>query len=761
MLPRIVGLVCCGLSLSSAGGFGQTIDAVFADSFEDSFNFPANDAEAARFLNQATFAATAADIALVRSIGISTWLDQQLNSSNITLTRPWLEAYAASRPAGEGIQQNSQGERISRWFETAVNAPDQLRQRVAWALSQIIVVSDRNDSLTFEPMMMAEWSDLITRNAFGNYRALLQEATLSPMMGIYLSSFQNRKFELVPNGTAGTAGFFYSANNGGAQPDENFAREVMQLFSIGLLVRGNDFYSLTDDPGQPGVQPWNTYDERDISELARVFTGFNYRCTQGPAVVGGVTINNNCGTNGTACTGIACRFQDDSAQFGYVPPSDIVPQSRGLRHPDFYRPMVCYPRFHDNGRDTLGNALPDLANPPPLAQPLPAGSPTSNKTISLNGAASTLTIGASFEPASATPLNCNKSGNPPLTVAQMQACVDYCEGSVRNVVDHLFDHPNTAPMIARQLIQRLITSNPSAAYVQRIAAIFNNNGVGVRGDLKAVVKGIYTDIEARRPWNHPAQSAQFGKVREPMLKLVALWRHFGAVSGDTAMLPNFNPQGGAANPFAGTPSLRRWFGDFFDTNDWSQQRPYGAHSVFNFYEPDYRQPGPLALAGLYHPEFQIINEVSSITTANELSNQICQGYDSCSNGNALGGPGSLGAPTDRGYFPSAALDLIPSVMNNAAGAPPVAGPPTVADDIALIEFFNTRMLGGTMSGTLPATVTCPGNTGTGTKGLLMDALRCSGGINALSSGTRAERQRRKSLYLMHLIAAMPDYAVQR
>ncbi|MFY8134415.1 MAG: DUF1800 family protein, partial [Aquimonas sp.] len=207
-------------------------DPIFSNSFEVPFNNPASDGEAARFLNQATFGATAADISAVRTQGVSGWLSAQLNLGTVTLSRPWLEAYTASLATG-GV---SQDQRVQRWYDVAVNAPDQVRQRVAWALSQFVVASDRDAFLIDQEIMMAEWNDILVRHALGNYRDLLREVSYSPMMGRYLTSLRNQRFLLLnSNGT-------YTAGNNGVQPDENYAREIMQLFSIGLLVREKNFY---------------------------------------------------------------------------------------------------------------------------------------------------------------------------------------------------------------------------------------------------------------------------------------------------------------------------------------------------------------------------------------------------------------------------------------------------------------------------------------------------------------------------------------
>jgi uncharacterized protein (DUF1800 family) len=745
---RLMGLFrLTGLLLSMSALFApmtaRSADEIFADSFEPPFNIPASDGEAARFLNQATFGATAADISSIRSGGIFTWMNNQMGVAP-TLSRAWLEAYTASLPTGSV----SQDDRVHRWFNTAVTAPDQLRQRVAWALSQIIVASDRDANLSGEVIMMAEWNDLLVRNALGNYRTLLREATYSPMMARYLTYLRNRKFELNRSGSTFTAG------NNGTQPDENYAREVMQLFSIGLLVRGNDFYTTYPDPANPGALR-STYTETDISELARVFTGLSYQCTQGNSSVGGVTLSRNCGANNTACTGIECRFTNTGTLFTATPGGDSA--NRGLVHPDRYKPLVCYPRYNDNGRDTSGAELETDSG----SFNLPPGTPAPTKQISLGTSGSDVSL--AFPPSylDSVPLNCHATGTT-LTATQQQACIDYCEGNIDDAIDLLFNHPNLPVMLARQLIQRMVTSNPTSAYVQRVALVFANNGSGVRGDLAATVRAVLMDVEARRALSDPLHDPNFGKAREPLLKPVAIWRHFGAISGDTGLIPATNVRDAPpnANPLAGQPSRRRW-GPTNPQNEY-EMRPLGAPTVFNFYEPDYRQPGEVTEAGLYSPELQIIHEVTSVATSNDLFARLCSGYGSnnCTAGNTGSTP-----PTDRAYFPTAQVDLIPSkIAVNQASADP-----TVAEDIALIEFFNARMMGGAMSGTIPANASCPSNTGNGMKGLLMNLLRCAGGLNqslnggsaGTTGGTRVERQRRKALYLMHLIAISPEYGQQR
>jgi uncharacterized protein (DUF1800 family) len=720
-------------------------DAIFSDSYELAFDVPANNAEAARFLNQASFGATPTDITLVRQIGVSGWINQQIANPTVTLSRNWMEQYGMTLA---GTTELSQADRVQRWYQVAATAPDQLRQKLAYALSQMIVVSDGNDTLGGEEVMMAEWNDILVRNALGNYRDLLIQTTYSPMMGIYLTTKRNRKFELVRQTGAGGVLTGYTVGNNGVQPDENYAREVQQLFSIGLVLRNNDFSIIDGDPGTPVIEAVPTYDEETISTLARVFTGLSHNCSGNRTIPGtSVTISRTCAPSGGTCPAgdpTRCRFTNAQSLFDTLPPRQPGTQ-RGLVHPDFYEPMVCYPRYHDNGRDTSGAPLPDPDSPP---FPLPAGSPPPDKTFIVNGAAP-LVIGPSIIPSTSAPVNCHATGTgdaPVLSQAEREACVAYCEGNINASIDLLFNHPNTPPMVARQLIQRLVTSNPSPQYIERVAQAFIDNGSGVRGDLRAVVRAIFFDIEARRPATDPAQPVDFGKPREPLLKLVQLWRNFGYVSGDTGNLPS------------GLTGRRRWGPD--NPQDNFQQRPLGAPSVFNFYEPDYIQPGVIADRGLFSPEFQIIHEVSTVNTSNELFARICSGYggnsNNCSGGVAIG-IGVANSPTDRAFLPSSVIDAFPTTNTT--------DPAALAN---VIEFYNERMLGGTMSGTISfgAGNDCfGGSLGTGTKGRLYRLLRCNlksdEGGSGITGGTPAEQNRRRHLYLMHLVAISPDYHAQR
>ena len=294
------------------------------------------------------------------------------------------------------------------WWDIAVHGADQLRQRVAFALSEIMVVSQFGP-LSDKPDGLAAYYDLLVKNAFGNFRSLLEDVTRSPMMGSYLSYLGNAKADPVT----------------GSHPDENYAREVMQLFTIGLYLLNPDGTTIND----PGTgQPLPTYTQDDIREMARIFTGW-------------------------------------SDANGY-----FFSYEGGSSHASRTEPMVVYEQYHDTGaKHILGRAFP-------------AGQTT--------------------------------------------------EQDLKQALDLLFNHPNAGPFIGRQLIQRLVTSNPSPAYIARVTAAFNDNGQGVRGDMKAVVQAILLDPEALAGADR--DQLHFGKVREPLLCISHLWRAFQARNRDCA-----------------------------------------------------------------------------------------------------------------------------------------------------------------------------------------------------------------------------------
>lgn len=597
--------------------------------------------EAARFLTQASFGPTDATVSEVQTKGYAQWIDDQ-RALAATLHRPLTEQRIAAQVLVD--PQNAQAYRafrVQRWWETALAAPDQLRQRVAFALSQILVISDVG-ALDRQPIELSEYYDILVRNAFGNYRDLLRQVTLSPMMGTFLTHLRNQKTDW----TIDARGVLVP---GVVSPDENYAREVMQLFSIGLIERNRDFTPVLGGDGQPLA----TYTQELVTNTAKVLTGFSYDCSNAPASFGSITLNHNCG----GCTGNACRFSS-TAFFSVIGRYAASGNVTALVHPDSYRPMVCYPRYTDTGRSaTAANGY----------APLPA--PNNEKTL-LAG----IKVGSS-------PVPCH-AGTP---ASDQGSCINYCDTQLSTLLDSLFLHPNLPPFVSRQLIQRLTTSNPTPGYIDRVAAVFENDGSGVRGNLGAVIKAVLLDPEARTVF----PSSNFAKLREPLLRYTAIWRAFNVQQPATGY--NFN------NPERVV-----------------QQRPLGAQSVFNFWEPDYQAPGELADAGLFSPEFQLLDESTFITAADDLWRKIFAGYNT---NNATTTPFS--APTNAAWLPPSAIDALP------------------AGHDALVEALNQKLMYGQMSSTL------------------RDKL-----VAVLNGPLAGTDLRRKALSLIHLIAVSPAFAVQ-
>jgi uncharacterized protein (DUF1800 family) len=553
----LLWLVSLGSMVGAGAVHAAVHDHLYANGFDVPADAPATDADAARFLTQATFGPTTAEIARVRALGYSEWIDEQL-AAPTTVGRPFVEQVIAARTAAsQGVDQT---QRYDRWFWTATYGADQLRQRMAWALSQIFVVSDQSSAISQDVIPMAEYWDLLARDAFGSYRLLLGDVTFSPTMGKFLSHFHNQK----PSATS--------------SPDENYAREVMQLFSVGLVQRDIDFTPL------PGNLP--TYDQTVITHTAKVFTGFTYSDAptgSGAPNYSGANFYGGAITNAGAYGRMACWGTE------LFPASGTG--SSNMRH------------------DITGDD----------------GTTATEKTV-LGG----LTI-----PANQT-----------------------CHQDIIDELDIIAGHANVAPFISRQLIQRFITSNPSPGYIQRVAQVFEDNGNAERGDLGAVIKAILLDPEARAVPTDPVQSAYYGKLREPLLRLIAIWRAWDAQASPA------NAYGEIKMSY--TTSFLNSFG----------QRSLSAPTVFNFYEPDYQQPGYFADNDLYSPELEITNESTAYSTTNVLYSFIQGGY-----------LGMANPPTDRPL-----LNLAP--ISSLTG-----------DPAAMVAEANRRMMYGSMSSSMQSLLT--------------------------------------------------------
>jgi uncharacterized protein (DUF1800 family) len=496
-------------------GAAATASPLYSDGFEGFPEGPASDAEASRFLSQATFGSTLTEITRLRSLGYSAWFTQQLGRP-ASLQLPFLDQLMTVNPSVVW-----QDKRNDIWFRNVLSGDDQLRQRMAFALSQILVVSDQNGSVEGNPHALAHYHDMLSQNAFGNYRTLLENVTLHPVMGHYLSMFKNRKPD----------------DAGNIRPDENYAREIMQLFSIGLVRLNANGTVIDGNLAMAGIQPIPTYTQDTIRGFANVFTGWSW----------------------STC----------------VPP--VAAETAG--NFNWWQWTYCQP----------GPEGVDWRLAPGWRQPLkPWGEGTS--------------FGAIYHAASGSKQLLNYPGVA--LPSGVLAAGGLARSNMAVALDNVFNHPNLGPFFGRLLIQRFTTSNPSPAYVGRVAAAFNNNGSGVRGDLGSVLRAILVDPEARNPAQAPANA---GKLREPLLRVTSLWRALDARSSDGAV------------------------------RDWPDQ--YGAQSVlssptvFNYYLPNYQLPGEIASLGLYSPEFQITNDTYITRLTNEIGAKVFWAW----RGNNLGG----------------------------------------------------------------------------------------------------------------------------
>lgn len=517
--------------------------------------------DAARFLTQATFGPKKSEIDALTGGNLDSWITAQMALPYTSHQAAVLADRTTFGGSGSFTNWNAihPPNRQSAWFKNALTAPDQLRQRVAYALSQILVISDVSLGGDNQTEPVAHYYDLLGNGAFGNFRTLLENITLHPMMGNYLSSLRNSKADPV----AGTT------------PDENYAREIMQLFTIGLSQLQPDGTLALGTDGLPVA----TYNQTTITELAKVFTGWAYSGTT----------NFRTGGGGTA---------------------------------SMMTPMALFPAFHEDG---IKNLAPVLATPIPAAQ-----------------------------------------------------------GGVRDLqltLDALFTHPNTAPFISKQLIQRLVTSNPSPAYVYRVAQKFVNNGSGTRGDLGAVVRAILTDHEARSPI--VAANPSYGKLKEPLLRLTGLLRSFNASSTSGRFLGyqhtvDLVPITGATPKPAESKQINMNNNATFSATRFDSvqgnlaQAAMRAPTVFNFYRPDYVLPGPLATAGLVAPEFEITDDNFAISVPNALRTYVNAAI-----------PTTGGVPT-----PAAPYVVIPDFTFEQT---------LVATPAALVDHLNLILASGSLS----------------------------------------------------------------
>lgn len=510
-----------------------------------------------RFMEQAAFGPNDALDFRLRRIGLRRWLEEQFGKPYPTIPYPNFPLKPFDGDVGCGVYGTSPEVNLchrnhywaynnQKWMVLeALYGDDQLRRRVSWSLHQIWVVSQ---STVYQQRWLQEYIEILDRHAFGNYRDLMGEMTLSPAMGEYLDMVRSTR----------------------QSPNENYPRELLQLFTIGLYKLNQDGTLALD--GQGNRIP--TYDQDQINQFTKVFTGWS-QCNNG--------------------TNPAC--------------SNAV-----VGAPNFIDPMyLVFPNDHDQTAKTLFNY---------------PGAP--NQTI-------------------AACTNCTTDTNRRL----------YATDSLNKTLDNIFYHPNVGPYIGKLLIQHLVTSDPSPAYVGRVAAAFNNNGAGVRGDMKAVIRAILLDPEAR---GSRKTDPTYGKLREPLQHLTNFLRTFNVRAGNN----------GSATPPAACQNRSDGVFDWV-TRDMGQEI-WGPPTVFNYFPPDYVVPGTDILG----PEFALANTGTSFARNNQLF--------FLSFGNI-------------GFTPATTADPYPYVPcgTQIDLTEPTAWAAADPSGNTLIENLNTKMMHGTMS----------------------------------------------------------------
>ncbi|MEO0591654.1 MAG: DUF1800 family protein, partial [Pseudomonadota bacterium] len=477
-----VALAALATAACGGGGSGSTTSASGGNGGtgtnptpQPTVKKPANDAEASRFLLQVGLGSGTQAISQLSDQGYEPWLDAQMAPANDQTAREFLASRGFDQVDDNRYYNNGRTGDYMIWSQLMTGG-NSVRKRFALALSEFFVVSLNSINLTWRSPAIGAYWDILNEHAFGDFRELLEAITLNPAMGVFLNTRGNRR-----------------ADGRGRVPDENYGREVMQLFTIGLFELNGD-----GTPTLSGGEPIETYTNEDVNGIAKVFTGYNYDY-------------------------VGIGFTPETNGGGQIPDADYV-----------YQPMTADPSRWRNPRNDGFHSAEEKSF---LGLTIPAGT------------------------------------GP--------------EESLRLALDHLFAHPNVGPFFAKQMIQRLVTSNPSPAYVERVASVFDNNGSGVRGDLRAVFKAIVLDDEALDPAN--VTNPGFGKLREPMLRFAQLGRTFGmrSISEDWILR------------------------DMSDQSSRLGQSPLRPPSVFNFFRPTYFPTNSqTADNNLLAPEFQLVNETT-------------------------------------------------------------------------------------------------------------------------------------------------------
>ncbi len=490
-----VGNICFAQQYQDYLGAGHTVNVTVTSSNNNLSSNGINTINAAglqpdqlaasRFLAHATLGADYETIDYVNQVGFSQWLDEQFNQGGYGFLKHLDDTLAVAAysqfVADGGLPDDfgTWGYFRYVWWESAMTGNDLLRDRVALALSEIFVVSEKSSLFDYAEGQV-DYYEMLYNNAFGNFRDLLYDVTVHPTMGFYLSHANNPKSNPTLN----------------RYPDENYAREIMQLFTIGLYELNNDGSRKTTAAGD--FIP--TYDSEDVREFAKVFTG-----------LAGADWSRHAYEAGATAWG--------PFNFG-----------EGIWATDLTQPLIMYEGWHEQGAKYLLNG-----------QVVPSG----------------------------------QTG--------MQ--------DVNNAIDNLYNHPNVGPFIGYKLIQRLVKSNPTPEYIERVSNIFNDNGQGIRGDMQAVIRAILMDSEARDCSWLPV--SHHGMLKEPIVRYTHACRAFNAYN-----------------------SFGRFYNSAWNFNRLQEQHPLASPSVFNFFQPDYQPIGDIADLSLFAPEFQIFNSSTSLNYVN-------------------------------------------------------------------------------------------------------------------------------------------------
>ena len=508
-------------------------------------------------MQQAQFSSSDAEIAAVRSQGYADWLTGQITAPASITGFAWLTSngYATIANATRYYDNSYPGDYMI-WHQL-ITSGDPVRKRAALALSEFFVVSANGLDFSWRSHGIAAWWDLLALNAFGNFRTLLEAVTLNASMGFYL----NTKGNLKENVAAGR------------QPDENYGREVMQLFTLGLFQLNLDGTEKRDGNGNK----IESYTSADVSNIARVFTGWDYDQTQNVNTVEPVENRN-------------------------------IPNTAYTRLPM---------RLTESNHSTLAASF--------LGTTIPAG------TLGVQG--------------------------------------------LKIALDTLFNHPNVGPFFGKQMIQRLVTSNPSPAYVARVASAFNNNGTGTRGDLAALFRAVLLDEEARGTAG-PSQPG-FGKLREPIVRFVQWARTFNVQSATPYW--KINELGNPATQLG--------------------QSPLRSPSVFNFFRPGYVPPSTALSASMTPaPEFQLVNESSVGGYLNFMQGVIRSGIfvNSPDQPNSAGNANN-GFAIVSNYVPELALYLDPAALVSRLNLLLCAGQMSAANQLLIVNALNATPLSAASS----------------------------------------------------------------